>query len=154
PDQAKADYQKAIALLQPDRRSSDVRGRLRAVDRRDLGIAHQNLGNLLLSQGQFNEALGELGQAIVQFQRLVEDYPTRPTFQKYLANSFNSLASIYAGRKDLVNAEKNWHEAREILAQLVQTFPENGEYQKLLALTLSNHGWLRYENKDWPAARD
>jgi hypothetical protein len=59
------------------------------------------------------------------------------------------LAVLNATSKppDLAAAAANWDKARQLFEQLVDDYPENAEYQSLLALTLGNQAFLASQNK-------
>jgi tetratricopeptide (TPR) repeat protein len=148
-DEAQADYRRAIELMEGLKSA----GRLRAVQKRDLGLALHNAGNLFWQRGDQAHAVEELRRAVQIFERLVEDFPTRPDYRKKLANTLNSLASTQATAKDLEQAEKTWARARTLFDQLTREFPDTPDYRTYLGTALGNLGWLRSEKKDWSAAR-
>jgi tetratricopeptide (TPR) repeat protein len=111
------------------------------------------LGNLLWMQGKHEDAHREMKHALEILQRLAGDFPNRPAYQKKLAETYNSLGTVWASIKDHEQAEENYVQARALFERLVNEHGDVAEYVQLLGITVGNLGWLRTEEKDWAGAR-
>jgi serine/threonine protein kinase len=149
PKKAGQDYNRAIALLA--RLRDNFPGR--AAYKLELAVAWQDRGNLYWSQGRYADAQREDRQALAVLRELVANFPGRPLYKKKLANGVKDLGTAVASAKDKRGAEKYWQEARTLFEELVKDDPRAADDHGLLGMTLGYLGWLRTEEKDWPAAR-
>jgi tetratricopeptide (TPR) repeat protein len=149
-EKAEADYRRAIELLKKLRGT----GRGRVIYAYNLAIAYQDLGNSLIDRHQYDAALTELGSAQAILARLVEDFPLRPRYKKKLGRTYLGRGSALEECKRLREAEANWKEAEKHFRWLAEQYPQEAEHQADLGKCEGNLGLLRFDQEDWPAARD
>jgi tetratricopeptide (TPR) repeat protein len=147
--EAKEDYRRAIDLL----KALLGEGRARSDLKRDLATASTNLGNVLLELGEHLGARRELDESVVLLQRLVDDFPKRPAYKKKLANTYNSLASVWEADSMPAKVEENWKKAFDLLQQLDQEQPDVADHQLILGMTTGNLGRTCAQRGDWRTAR-
>jgi tetratricopeptide (TPR) repeat protein len=140
--EAEQAYRRAVALLEPV-----VDGQPEVHDYQyKLAVSLVNLANLNSSAAPVDSTT-QIEKAITHLNKTVGEIP--PLYEKELANAYNSLAVLNMTSKppDLAAAGTNWDKALQLFEQLIDAYPENAEYQSLLALTLGNQAFLASQNK-------
>lgn len=66
--------------------------------RRELALAHERLGDLLIAQGQWTAAREEFRAATAIMERLAAEDPKNPAWQRRVAESQRKLASVITAR--------------------------------------------------------
>jgi tetratricopeptide (TPR) repeat protein/tRNA A-37 threonylcarbamoyl transferase component Bud32 len=147
--QAEREYDRAIELLDPKDGPA-----LKPPLAVDLVDARQNLGNLHYLKGETRAAETVLEEARVELEKLTGEFPNRLPYQNKLANTYNSLGSVYVQANNFARAAEKWETARARLGTLLKAQPAALAYRQELGLVLGNLGWLETEKKDWTKARD
>jgi tetratricopeptide (TPR) repeat protein len=119
----------------------------------DLAQSHYNLGFLLLTTQQPDQAEPHLDQAIALLKELVRAEPDVSAYQAALAKGYNDLALLYrytnhkAKAKDYkAKANSLYREARTILEPLVKGRP--GEVQTASEVALLYVNWANLLNEE------
>jgi tetratricopeptide (TPR) repeat protein len=107
-----------------------------------LGIAYDYLGELHRSDDAIDDAEKAYHRALDIQRTLVEEDATAPEFRQELSRTHNNFGLLLTGTNRTVEAEDHLKQARQLLDQLVQSFPEDGVYQEELARTNINLGVL------------
>jgi energy-coupling factor transporter ATP-binding protein EcfA2 len=118
--------------------------------------AHSRLGDINRLLGKPEKAIQEYNDAILGFEALVRDYPSRTEYRQALGNSHNWLGEtmrigLEAGRPtsfSRVDAEKQYDDALHLQQQIHDANPGNATYQQELARTYYNRGILHFDNRD------
>jgi serine/threonine protein kinase/Flp pilus assembly protein TadD len=155
---ARGSYDDAVAIL---RRLAEKNPRNREY-RHELGISYNNRGNLFRAEGErlnqlqvrsqarkmFARSEADHEQALRLFTALADNFSSYPTYRKELANTYNSLGAVHYFTSGPGASEKAWREALKLL----ETLPEQPEYQAARGYTLGNLGWLLTKQNDWARA--
>jgi eukaryotic-like serine/threonine-protein kinase len=119
-----------------------------------LGKVHINLGNLHREMGRLPEAEQSLEKAGTVLKEFVRDHADHEEFaaaQRSLANSLNSLGSVYAAANRWPEGERVYREALAIQQDLVRQHPLVLDHAVALGNVQSNLGNLLYQSGQ-PAA--
>jgi tetratricopeptide (TPR) repeat protein len=95
--------------------------------------------------GELEEAEKDYDQALIVQKQLVADFPLRPEFRQYLANSYNNRGNLLRATGRLPGAEKDFDEALRIKKQLAADFRSRPEFRHDLAKSHNNRGDLLRE---------
>jgi serine/threonine protein kinase/tetratricopeptide (TPR) repeat protein len=113
----------------------------------DLARTYMNTGLVQRRLGQRTEALDSHQQAGEIWARLVHFYPTVAKYKLHLAKNYGSIANArYDTEPDL--ALRAYGQALNLFIQLTGEHPGVFEYEKELAATHHNIGWLLYQNNE------
>jgi serine/threonine protein kinase len=135
--------------------------------RHELAILYNNRAILLLHAGGlggapaqkavsfYKKAEQENRRARDIFQKLVNDFPSIPAYQKELANTYNIRGAIhYQTEKGQKNRARGaWKQAEALWRKLALGDPRVADYQAKLAETIVNLGLLLHHEKDHVGAR-
>jgi tetratricopeptide (TPR) repeat protein len=113
--------------------------------RRQLAVAHNDLGNLHLGAGRHERAEAQLRQALDVRRRSAEDSPGDADLQADLAASHVNLGAVYRITGRSSDAETAFRTAASVLEALVRDHPRQARYQADLASCLNHLGLLHHE---------
>ncbi|MCV6637483.1 tetratricopeptide repeat protein [Candidatus Albibeggiatoa sp. nov. NOAA] len=122
---SKADYQQAIPLYQQN---------IQNCHGEDLATALNNVGNIYLSQGRYENAETVLKQALAERKKLYGDT------HEYVAYSLNELAQVY-------NAQELFSQAEPLLIQALDIKQNIFGQESLESATSLNNLGLLYNNQ-------
>ena len=115
--------------------------------RREMAFAHLRLGHINRALDAYQDAAGEYRQAIEDFARLLNDYPTDREYSRSLASSHNWLGEMLRRSSDKYGEAKTAYDSALSLQQaLVKQDPSNELYRQDLARTHYNRGILSSVN--------
>jgi tetratricopeptide (TPR) repeat protein len=100
------------------------------------------VGNMRYRLGELKEAEQDYDQALVIFEQLAADFPSRPEFHQALAYSHNNRGNLLSDIGRLKEAEQDWNQALNIQKQLAADFPSRPEFRGDLATSQLNGGNL------------
>jgi serine/threonine protein kinase len=125
----------AFAAIKGD--DADSRA-VRAEGRSRVGVMRHRLGEL-------KEAEQDYDQALVIYQQLAADFPSRPEFRRELATSHTNRGELLRVTGRFKEAEQDYDQALSIQKQLAAEFPSRPEFRRELATTLHNRGYVLYQ---------
>jgi eukaryotic-like serine/threonine-protein kinase len=156
PDQARVDYDQAVALLADLRRAVPEDANCR----QDLARALINRGILHKENQRFSAARRDYEQAREHLSALQRAFPTRATYKFDLAVAYQDLGNLLL-RIDLAAARATEQESFRLLQELTEDFSRQPRYKKKLANALNSQGIVLAEVGDragaqrcWTQARD
>ncbi len=124
-----------VGFLKQDSGSEELRN--------EMAFAHFRLGHIHRLLGKADEAAGEYGQAIAQFDSLAKEYP-KADYQSALGNAYNWLGETLRPAPDrFAEAEKAYDSALLLQQRLLRERSGNGQYEQELARSYYNRGILR-----------
>ena len=113
--------------------------------RQEMARAHFRLGDIYRLSQEPGEAVKEYKEATAQFQQLAKDYPANLEYRQSLANANNWLGETLRTQPNAaVEADQAYANALDLQQALVQSRPDDAQYQRELARSHYNRGILRY----------
>ena len=119
--------------------------------------SHSRLGDINRLLRRYEDAVREYNDAIVLFEALKSEHPSKPQYPRALAYAHNWMGESFrlwwetapqaapSGRSD---AEKQYDAALNIQQQIHEREPEDSIAQQELARTYYNRGIVRYDDGD------
>lgn len=107
---------------------------------RDLSLSLNNVGDVLLAQGDPAGALKAHREAQTISQRLVQADPSNATWQRDLNDSLIKVGDVLQAQGDLAGTLNAYREAQAILQRLVQADSSNAGWQRDLGNCLNKVG--------------
>ena len=101
-----------------------------------------NLGRLMMTNGELVTAEGYYRRALVTKKELVAEFPTSVAFRQTLGTGHQNLAACLGHRGRFVESEEQYREALAIRQKLAQEFPAVSIYGLELASTIHRQGEL------------
>jgi serine/threonine protein kinase len=134
---AQSAYEQALALYQ------QLTAAFPSVPDYRLGLAksHDELGTLLMGQGNFVEAKAEYCQALALDQQLTADFPLNGTYRVNLAIVHHHRGMLLAGGQP-AEAEAEYRQALALYQQLTADFPTEPKYRYPLTASHNSLGNL------------
>jgi serine/threonine-protein kinase len=148
PSDALKSYQEAVDILEPVvGRTSD------RFHRRDLAMVYNNLGNIQVEIGQFDQARATHDKALALRQGLAAEQPDDSSLND-LSYSEHNLGWLDSkvGRPE--SALAHYRRAAELREKVLKSAPTRVERRAELASTLGNMGWLIASTGRKDEARD
>src|SRR5262249_37751949 len=130
-------YQEAVDILEPVVGRTDDR-----YHRRNLATVYNNLGNLQVELGRFDEARATHEKALALRQGLADEQPGDAGSLVDLSYSEHNLGWLDSKAGRLETALVRYRRAVELREQVLRLAPERVEPRAELASTLANLGWL------------
>ncbi len=109
--------------------------------RKETGLAHKRLGDVLRLLGNHEESRRAYGQAIALLDRLAQEYPDEAAYRHGLAESYNWLGEALRPSSP-VEAEKAYREAARLQGELMRQHDADPAYPRDLARSYDNLGIL------------
>ena len=137
PVDALKSYREAIDILEPIVARDKYR-----VHRSNLAMVYNNLGNLQVDLGQFDQARATHEKALALRQRLVDEQPGYAVSLLDLSYSEHNLGWLDSkvGRPE--SALAHYRRAAELRENVLKLDPTRVEVRSALATTLHNMGWV------------
>jgi serine/threonine protein kinase/tetratricopeptide (TPR) repeat protein len=117
----------------------------------ELATTHGNVGMVLVQMGEKSSAAKEFDDAIRIGRQLSDESETSESVLRSLAASYNSLGFLYDVEKP-IQSDDAYRNAITTERKLVKADPINRVYQRDLARTYGNLGYLSSRTKDWKKA--
>jgi serine/threonine protein kinase len=135
-DKARAEFLRAIDLQQ------ELAGQFPALPnyRQGLADARQNMGQLLVSLENLDEAQQHYEQARRDYEWLVKQFPNSPDYQGTLAHSHDRCGDLFRRRGKLEEACAEYQRAVELWTGLAKRYPDAPDYQLHLGGECCNLG--------------
>jgi tetratricopeptide (TPR) repeat protein len=121
-----AEYQAASKLA--DRFASDDAG-----SQRDLPIAYIKIGDGLIVEGNFAEALTSYRKGLTIIERLAKAAPDNAGWQRDLVASYGRVGLVLAQQGEATLALHAFYHGHAIASQLKEQFPDDAQLPKRLA---------------------
>jgi len=96
-------------------------------------VVYGNVGEVLLAQGELDEALKAYRDSLAIRERLVAATATTPSGSRDLAYGHTSLFTVYQQQGDTAQALAELRAARAIMAALVALAPNLASWSEFLA---------------------
>jgi tetratricopeptide (TPR) repeat protein len=120
---------------------------------RDLGIAYDEIGRVLIEQGNLAGALQAFGESVAILKRAIAADPGNLPWQRDLAGSLSSLGDVLAQQGRLDDALKSYRESLAIMQRIVGANPTNVDfYDRDLAVAHGKIGDVLKEQGDLAGA--
>jgi tetratricopeptide (TPR) repeat protein len=149
PADALKSYQEAAEILEPVVARTNDR-----FHRRDLAMVLNNLGNIQVDLGRFDEARATHGKALALRQSLVDEQPGSAGSLVDLSYSEHNLGWLESKLSRPEPALAHYQRAVKLREQVVKQEPARVELRAELASTLGNLGWLVASTGRKQEARD
>jgi tetratricopeptide (TPR) repeat protein/tRNA A-37 threonylcarbamoyl transferase component Bud32 len=134
---AEATLRRGLTVLEPLLTEFPTNPRIRE----GLADTLDNLGRLLRRKpGAAEEAEARLKLAVDHYQRLAEDFPGRPEYQRLLSRGWVNLGVLYTTSGRLADAEPAFRRAAETLRVLRDRIPDEPKVHRDLGIALNNLG--------------
>jgi tetratricopeptide (TPR) repeat protein len=111
-------------------------------DRQALAIGHTGLGNVLRTAENWGPAEESYRTSQDLLQKLIDEFPDQPEYQRELASLLNNLAPVYALTDRRPKALETFQRSADVMRNLVEKYPTRPDYRRLLGSTQSNLGNL------------
>jgi serine/threonine protein kinase len=142
-------YQEAADLLEPlVARTHDHS------QRRDLAIVYNNLGNVQVEIGRFEEALKAHEKALGLRRGLADEFPGEEKWLAHLSYSEHNLGWVESKLGQTESALAHYRRAAELREKFLALSPTEPYRRSELASTLCNLGWLLGSTGRKQEARD
>ena len=105
-----------------------------------LALSHNNLGTIVSSMGDYQQATVHYRAAVEVASRLVANHGAVPAYHRDLAVSYNNLGRVLGRDGRPREAVVCFRKARRLVADLLQHEPENPNYQSVQGGVLNNLG--------------
>jgi serine/threonine protein kinase len=116
------------------------------------GISLVNVGEVLLEQGDAEEAAAAFGQARKLFETALVRDPSQRQWRRGLSRSRVRIGDVLLRRDDKAAALAEYQGALATTQELVAEAPEDGELRYELAFCHYRVAWWHLRNRDAPAA--
>jgi tetratricopeptide (TPR) repeat protein len=98
-----------------------------------LAVSYNKIGDVLLAQGSFPEALKLYQAALAIAERLAKSNPGNAGWQSDLSVSYLNLAAAFGKTGDKAKTLEMLRQGREIMARLTSQSPDNAGWKHDLA---------------------
>jgi WD40 repeat protein len=122
--------------------------------RQERAVDSLNLGALLQSSGYLTEAAAAYRQALVQYERLGEDFPDVPAYQQELGRCQFRLGMALKASRQRAEAEAAFQNALAVQEKLVARFPTEPRHRQAVGQTYNELGILEFESNRPAEAED
>ena len=102
---------------------------------RDLALTHDGLGDVLVTQGAFAEALENYRATLIILRRLVEDEPSNGHRQRDLTVVYEKIGGVLLAHGAVEQALALFRESLRIREQLAAVNPDNALWQRDLSVS-------------------
>jgi tetratricopeptide (TPR) repeat protein len=107
---------------------------------RQQGVLLGNVGDVLSSQGELDEALKAYQQTLEIFKKLAEQEPINASWQSDLSNSYERVGDLLRDQGDLAGALNSYRQSLTIREQLAKQDPGNAGWQRNLSVSYNKVG--------------
>src|SRR5262249_10909257 len=119
---------------------------------RDLSIAYEAVGDVLVAQGNLPEALKSFRDALAIAERIAKIVPNNAFFQRDLMVSYIKIGGVLVAQGNLPEALKFFRDVLAILERLVKDDPNNADYQRDLTVSYNKIGDVLVAQGNLPEA--
>ena len=107
---------------------------------RDLSVAYQKVGDVLVAQGKLDEALQGYGLNLSTAERLAASDRSNIEWQRDLENSYNKVGHVLVAQGKLDEALQSYWRNLAIAERLAAADPSDTEWQRDLSVSYTNVG--------------
>ena len=119
---------------------------------RDLAVAHDEVGDVLVAQGNLQEALNSLRASLAIKERLAKAAPDDAASQHALSVSYTRIGDVLVAQGRLLDALKSLRDGLAIRERLARAHPDNTAWQRDLAASYHRIGDVQLVQGDLQAA--
>ena len=107
---------------------------------RQQGVLLGNVGDVLSSQGELDEALKAYQQTLEIFKKLAEQEPINASWQSELSKSYERMGNVLHDQGDLAGALNSYRQSLTIREQLAEQDQSNSDWQRDLSVSYNKVG--------------
>jgi len=107
---------------------------------RDLSVAYNEIGDVLLAQGNLTDALKSYRDDLAIRERLAKADPTNAGWQRDLSMSYNKVGDVLLAQGNLTDALKSYRDDLAVREQLAKADPTNAGWQRDLSMSYNKVG--------------
>jgi tetratricopeptide (TPR) repeat protein len=107
---------------------------------RDLSVAYNEIGDVLLAQGNLTDALKSYRDDLAIRERLAKADPTNAGWQRDLSISYNKVGDVLLAQGNLTDALKSYRDDLAVREQLAKADPTNAGWQRDLSMSYNKVG--------------
>ena len=119
---------------------------------RDLSVAYNEIGNVLVAQGNLPEALKAYRDGLAIATRLAEADPDNAEWQRDLSVSYNKVGDVLVAQGNLPEALKAFRDSLAIAERLAEADSDNAEWQRDLSVSYNKVGDVLVAQGNLPEA--
>jgi tetratricopeptide (TPR) repeat protein len=119
---------------------------------RDESVALNEIGDVLVDQGNLPEALKSFRASHDIFQRLAQADPGNAGWQRDLSVSYNKIGDVLVDQGNLPEALKSFRASHDIFDRLAQADPDNAGWQRDLSVSYERAGDVLKDQDNLPEA--
>jgi tetratricopeptide (TPR) repeat protein len=145
-------YERAGSLADARRTYADALGRLPEAKERDRAVLLNEIGDVLVAQGDLSGALESYRASLAIIERLAEADPNNAGWRRDLSVSHNNIGDVLVAQGDLSGALESYRASLAIAERLVETDPNNAGWRRDLSVSYERIGDLEDARGDIVAA--
>jgi eukaryotic-like serine/threonine-protein kinase len=107
---------------------------------RDMSVAYDEVGDVLVTQGNLAEALKSFRDGLAIRERLAKADPNNAGWQRDLSVSYNKVGDVLVAQGNLAEALKSFRDGLAIRERLAKADPNNAGWQRDLSLSYNKVG--------------
>jgi tetratricopeptide (TPR) repeat protein len=147
-----ARLEQVAGTLDGARKAIDAGLLVEAVDERDRAVALDDLGDVLVAQGDLPAALKSFRDGLAIRERLAQSDRGNAGWQRDLSVSYDRVGDVLVAQGDLPAALKSFRDGLAIRERLAQSDRGNAGWQRDLSVSLNKIGDVLVAQGDLPAA--
>ena len=124
-----------------------------AANDRDRSVSLNELGDVLIAQGDLGGARGRYQEGLDIFKRLAAADPSSAALQRDVGASLNKLGNVLVAQGDLVKARERYQESSDILTRLAAADASSAALQRDVSVSLNKLGDVLVAQGDLGGAR-
>ena len=128
-------YERAGSLADARRTYADALGRLPEAKERDRAVLLNEIGDVLVAQGDLSGALESYRASLAIAERLVETDPNNAGWRRDLSVSYERIGDLEDARGDIVAAIAAYEKSLPIAQSLADRFPDHPGFQSDIVIT-------------------
>ncbi len=145
-------HQRAGALAAAQRTYASALARLPETEERDRGVLLNDIGDVLVAQGDLSGALESYRASMAIRERLAKADPNNAGWQRDLSVSHNKIGDVLVALGDLSGALESYRASMAIAERLAKADPNNAGWQRDLSVSYERIGDLEERRGDIVAA--
>jgi len=119
---------------------------------RDLSVAYNEIGDVLLAQGNLTDALKSYRDDLAVREQLAKADPANAGWQRDLSMSYNKVGDVLAAQGNLADALKSYRGDLAVRKQLAKADPTSAGWQRDLSVSYDKIGDLLMAQGNLPDA--